>query len=168
VSWRDTPHPLVRAAIVGAYILVFYGALPAVLWLAGAGIDALTGLRWSPMPWAWALMIPAAALHATAVSTLWRRGGSAPITALPPPRFTRTGLYRWVRHPIYVSFNLLVPPAGLLLGSPGLTLGISIALLPCWMIYATVEERFLVKRFGDDYRAYQRDVGLLPGLGRRR
>lgn len=164
---KREPHPLLRATIVGAYVVVFYGALPALLWVAGWGLDHWTGWTWQPWPWAWGLLIPALGLHFIAVSTLWRRGGSAPITALPPPRFTQAGLYRLVRHPIYFTYNLLLPPFGLLLGSPGLTVAVAVAFAPCWMLYATVEERFLVRRFGEPYQAYQRRVGLLPGLLRR-
>jgi protein-S-isoprenylcysteine O-methyltransferase Ste14 len=164
---RD-PHPAVRFLIVAAYIVVFYGALPATLWVAGTSLDAFSGWTWRSWPWAWGLLIPAAGLHLLAVSTLWRRGGSAPITALPPPHFTTSGLYGLVRHPIYVTYNLLLPGWGLLLGSPGLTVVVSLLFAPCWMLYALAEERFLVRRFGQPYRDYQRRVGLLPGLLKRR
>ena len=114
------------------------------------------------------LVIAGVLLHLVAVSTLWWKGGGPPITALPPPRFTTGGLYRLVRHPIYFSYNLLLPAFGLLLGSPSLTLWVTAAFAPCWMIYGSIEERFLLRRFGDAYAAYQRSVGLLPGLFKRR
>ena len=56
---KGHPHPLLRAAIVGAYVVVFYGALPASLWVAGAGLDRLVGWSWPAWPWAWGLLIPA-------------------------------------------------------------------------------------------------------------
>ncbi len=148
--------------------MVFYWALPALLWVLAAGLDGLLDWRWPPWGWAWLLLIPAALLHLAAVSTLWWRAGGPPVTALPPPRFTASGPYGLVRHPIYLTYNLLLPPLGLLLGSPGLTLVISLAFAPCWMTYAVVEARFVVHRFGDRYRSYQRQVGLLPGLFKRR
>jgi protein-S-isoprenylcysteine O-methyltransferase Ste14 len=160
--------PLAKALIVAGYTLVFYGALPAGLWAAAAWLDARLGWSWTAASWAWILAIPALLLHLAAVGNLLRDGGGPPISALPPPRLAAAGLYRLVRHPIYVTYNLLMPPAGLLLGSPSLCLLITAAFAPCWMIYATVEERFLLRRFGEPYRDYQRRVGLLPGLLKRR
>jgi protein-S-isoprenylcysteine O-methyltransferase Ste14 len=165
---RQGPHPFARAAIVGAYTVVFYGALPSLLWVVADGLDGLLGWSWRPWPWAWGLTAAALALHVSAVSTLWWKGGGPPITALPPPRFTGGGLYGLVRHPIYFTYNLLLPPLGLGLGSPSLTVVVALAFAPCWILYASVEERFLLRRFGDTYRAYQRRVGLLPGVFKRR
>jgi protein-S-isoprenylcysteine O-methyltransferase Ste14 len=157
-----------HGALVALYAAVFYGALPALLWVVARRLDLALGLAPHPRPWAWALVGPAAALHLTAVGTLWWQGGGAPITAVPPPRFTASGLYRVVRHPIYFTSNLLLPGLGLALGSWSLALPVALLFAPCWMVYARVEERFLERRFGEAYRDYQRRVGLLPGLLRRR
>ena len=162
-----TRRELRHALLVLGYALVFYGALPALLVWVGRAIDRAAGWSAAPAPWALALLLPAALLHATALGTLWWKGGGAPITAEPPPRFTGGGLYRVVRHPIYFTYNLLIPPAGLLLASPGLALPVALCFAPCWMLYAHVEERFLLRRFGETYAAYQRQVGMLPGLRRR-
>jgi protein-S-isoprenylcysteine O-methyltransferase Ste14 len=153
--------------VVALYALVFYGALPAGLWGLARLLDGALGWSLPPRPWAWALVAPAAALHLLALSNLWIKGGGAPITAVPPPRFTAAGLYGFVRHPIYFTYNLLLPGFGLALGSGALATALTLGFLPCWMLYATVEERFLVRRFGEPYLAYRRKVGLLPGLFKR-
>ena len=49
----------------------------------------------------------------------------------------------------------------------GLAFVVAPAFVPLWIVYALVEERGLRRRFGDDYDAYRREVGLLPWLGRR-
>ncbi|MFH1467106.1 MAG: methyltransferase [Pseudomonadota bacterium] len=159
---------LTHGVVVILYALVFYGALPAVLWGLARLLDGALGWHLAPQPWAWALVAPAAALHLLAVSNLWVKGGGAPITAVPPPRFTAAGLYGFVRHPIYFTYNLLLPALGLALGSAALASALALAFMPCWMIYASVEERSLVRRFGEPYQAYRRRVGLLPGLLKRR
>jgi protein-S-isoprenylcysteine O-methyltransferase Ste14 len=69
-----------------------------------------------------------------------------------------TGPYRWVRHPFYVSFVLLVLAVSLLtaswlfalLGSVGFVL---------LAIRTRTEEAKLIERFGDDYRRYMERTG---------
>lgn len=158
------PGPLARAAIVGAYFLVFWVLLPAALAWGAAALDRALGWRaagWAPG----ALPLAAGAgLLAWGILELWRGGGGLPVSALPPPRLTRRGPYRHCRHPIYLGFDLGVLGAGLLGGSPGLCL-LAALLAPVWVAYARWEERGLLARFGEDYRRYQRQVGWLPRPG---
>lgn len=68
------------------------------------------------------------------------------------------GPYRWVRHPLYSLFLVF------LWACPDVTADRILfnGLFTAWIVLGSVlEERDLVRDFGDDYRAYQRQVPML-------
>lgn len=153
-----------RAAIVAGYTLVFWGLVPLALWTIAGATDR--ALRWnaSPVPGGAVLLAGGLGLAAWGMVELWRHGRGLPVSALPPPRLTARGPYRYVRHPIYLGFNVAIFGAGLVLGSPALAWLVAPAFAPMWIGYATLEERGLVRRFGPHYRRYRGHVGVLPRL----
>jgi 1-acyl-sn-glycerol-3-phosphate acyltransferase len=154
-----------RAAVVAAYFVAFWMALPAGLWWAGWAVDGAAG--WDRQVEWWGLLPLAvgAPLLARAVAQLWREGGGLPIGALPPPHLARRGTYAWVRHPIYEGFVLTLLGAALLIGSPGFAGVVLPAFTAAVVAYAWVEERLLLRRFGPAYRAYRSWTGaVLPRL----
>jgi protein-S-isoprenylcysteine O-methyltransferase Ste14 len=73
-------------------------------------------------------------------------------------RLVQEGPYRLVRHPIYLSMFCMLIGSGLL-GTPGWTLALSIAIfLVGAEIRVRIEDGLLQSRFGDEFRAYQRRV----------
>ena len=82
---------------------------------------------------------------------------------LSPPEFRTPGLYRFVRHPLNLAFLMAV------WASPEMTWGhllLAAGLTGYILVAIPLEERDLVRAFGDRYRAYRDRVPtLIPGLG---
>ena len=88
----------------------------------------------------------------------WRRWTGA---AQGAPRFHTPGLYRYVRHPIYLGWLLIF------WGAPVMTsahLVFALGTTAYMLIAIRLEERDLVETFGDRYREYRRHTPMLiPG-----
>jgi protein-S-isoprenylcysteine O-methyltransferase Ste14 len=80
----------------------------------------------------------------------------------------RKSVFGFVRHPIYLSEVLLY--LSLFMVNMSLAAGVVGLGATAFLYYLSrYEERLLLKRFGDDYRLYMRDVGMwIPRLQKKR
>ena len=83
------------------------------------------------------------------------------------PSVIRKGVLKYMRHPMYFSEVMLY--LGLFLLNMSLAAG-GVGVAAAFFLYylSRYEERLLLNRFGDDYRAYMNDVGMwIPRLRRK-
>jgi protein-S-isoprenylcysteine O-methyltransferase Ste14 len=125
-------------------------AVPEWLRLVGAviGLSAVVSVRW----------------------VLRSLGPNVSETVLTKQRheLVTSGPYRWVRHPLYTTALAMFLSVGLLQASWIVLLFSAVAALLIRLFVIPAEERQLLAKFGDRYRAYMQRTGrLLPRvLGR--
>ncbi|MFI5246018.1 MAG: phosphatase PAP2 family protein, partial [Gemmatimonadales bacterium] len=91
-------------------------------------------------------------------------GGGMPMNAFPPPRFVRTGVFRWVSNPIYLGFGCIVGGAALATGSSaGLLVVTPVVVLAMIALVIGYERPDLLRRFGNDARV--RPLLSIPAAG---
>ncbi len=148
-----------------ALLLLFWQwrPIPHVVWqVAGPpGVIVLTTIFW--LGWAILLISTFLISHfelfglAQAFAQLRNR-------SLADPEFKVPLFYKWVRHPLYLGFLLAF------WATPSMTAGhllFSLATTGYILLGIFLEERDLVALFGDRYRLYRSEVGMLiPWTGR--
>jgi protein-S-isoprenylcysteine O-methyltransferase Ste14 len=143
-QWRPIPEPVIWTVQAPAAV----AALSAIFWLGWLVLVASTFMI---------SHFELFGLHQVFARLLRRE--------MPAPRFHTPMLYRHVRHPIYL---------GLLLAfwaTPTMTAGhllFALATTGYILIAIQLEERDLVRLFGDQYRRYRQHVAMLvplPGRG---
>jgi len=149
---------VLATSLVLALLLWQWRPIPApVVWSvkSAAGNELIWGVFWL----GWAVL-----LISTFLINHFELFGVSQVVAhltggqLPKPQFRTPFFYRYVRHPIYLGFLLSfwaapVMTAGHLLFSIGCT---GYILVGIWF-----EERDLIAQFGEQYRRYRNQVGML-------
>ncbi|PYO95674.1 MAG: isoprenylcysteine carboxyl methyltransferase [Gemmatimonadetes bacterium] len=112
-------------------------------------------------PWRWAGLLPLA-LGGAGIVWCFRdfavvgRGTPAPID--PPRQLVATGLFRWVRNPIYVALVLALVGEAIVFQATVLLLYSAAVFVACHLFVVLYEEPALRRRFGESYERYRRTV----------
>lgn len=144
-------------SLVALLSSAIYIAMPS--WLGWAAFAAPTWLRWAGI----AIALAGFALMTWAQSTLGKNWSDTPVQ-LRGHSLTTNGPYRWVRHPIYTGF-LLILSAPLLITANWLV-GLSWILATYLDINARIAaEEAMLRTIFADFSAYASKSGrLLPRL----
>jgi protein-S-isoprenylcysteine O-methyltransferase Ste14 len=139
------------ALLIGAW-----RPLPDVIWSVapGAATIAIQAVFWL----GWIVLLTSTFLISHFELFGLRQSFARPGAKDGAPTFRTPFLYRLVRHPLYVGFLLAFWAA------PTMTAGhllFTIATTGYILIGITLEERDLVDTFGDRYRRYRTEVGML-------
>jgi protein-S-isoprenylcysteine O-methyltransferase Ste14 len=87
------------------------------------------------------------------------RGVCAPSNAMPEDyTLSQRGAYHLVRHPMYVSYSLFF--VGIPLALLNILLCVCILGIFGYYRIAQEEEKVLIEKFGEEYRKYQKEVGM--------
>jgi len=126
-------------------------------------------LRGMPVSWVWLVAGIACAILSfwirwraiAALGKFW----SLHVEIRDNHEFVRSGPFRWMRHPAYLSMILELVAVGLVLHAP-ITMLVIIPFLyvPILFTRIRIEEAALIEKFGDSYRAYRKTTpALFPG-----
>jgi 1-acyl-sn-glycerol-3-phosphate acyltransferase len=151
-----------KVLILSAYIILFWIILPGTIVVSATWFDGLAGFG-SVRGVVPGMFVLCFALPLLVISIVQFRkfSGKYPVSADPPELFIRTGLYAVWRHPIYLFYTLTMIGIALVWGSGGM-LFISVpAFILLEAAYVVIEEKILVRRFGDCYLNYRKITPLV-------
>lgn len=148
-------------------MISFSFVLPTIKYTADHGAAAPGAISWG-FPWisylGFFLFFFGLLVHWASIATL-NRQWSAVVVIKPDHKLVDTGIYKYIRHPIYTALLLQILGFGLALSNwiTILVLVIPNALGFAYRIY--VEERALKEHFGEAYIDYAGKTSrLIPGI----
>jgi protein-S-isoprenylcysteine O-methyltransferase Ste14 len=154
-AWR---HVLAIALLPGTAAV----AVPAIILLAGEGPSIGWGLAGVgvavPVLIGCALIACGLALWVWTLRLFIRIGEGTLAPWDPTRHLVVEGPYRRVRNPMITAVLALLLGEAALFGSPALLVWCALFLGINWVYFVIHEEPGLERRFGDDYRAYRRNV----------
>lgn len=136
--------------------LYFVGPLVACLL-----IEAFVPTRILAHPWGWivgAVLLLAGLALAIAAARTQRRAGTDFRPDRPSTRIVSHGVYGRTRNPIYLGFALATTGIALLANSLWALAAVPIGIALVQTFVIAREERYLERKFGEEYLAYKRRV----------
>lgn len=149
-------------AAVGS--VLFFLLAPGVVavglpwWLTGWRVHESVLSSWPVHVLGIALLVPAAGTLAFAFIRFVAEGLGTPAPVAPTDRLVVGGPYRYVRNPMYLAVVATIVGQALVLSQPSLLAYAAIVFLAVAAFVRWYEEPALIRQFGNQYRAYLREV----------
>jgi protein-S-isoprenylcysteine O-methyltransferase Ste14 len=169
IKWRVVGVPVAKRRIGAVEIVLMMvvtaGQVVPLIWLA---TQNFAFADYSAHPSA---LIVGAMLYVWGLWLLHRTNGdlgkqwSPSLELKDDHRLVKEGIYRRIRHPMYLS--LLIFAGGQMLALPNYVAGPAalVAMLVLIAFRLRAEERMMIEEFGDEYKAYRKRTNrLIPGL----
>jgi protein-S-isoprenylcysteine O-methyltransferase Ste14 len=148
-------------AWIGTIVFLFLApGVVAVLipWLiSGWRLHDWGGASWVLIPIAW-IAIAAGALFLLHAFALFALHSGTPAPIAPTKTLVATGVYRFVRNPMYLAVLAIILGQALLFGSWWLVLYAVVAFVAVFAFVKGYEEPTLTSTYGDQYLDYKRHV----------
>ncbi len=148
-------------AILGTFVFLFVapGFVAGVVpwWITHWKFHtepSIPGLRWLGL----ALLVSGAAIVLDSFARFALQGLGTPAPVLPTRHLVVTGLYRYVRNPMYVGLAAAIFGQALLFESRALMIYGALVWLTCHVFIYFYEEPTLTRTFGSEYQAFCREV----------
>jgi len=157
---RDTiPGPIKEhwtlRLFVLAGLLMLASSLTEFLWRSER-------LRWPTFVAGWMCALVSFVIRWRAITALGKFW-SLHVEIREDHQFVRSGPFRWVRHPTYLSMILELVTAPLILNAYYSLWVIPLLFLPVLWMRLRIEEAALVEKFGEEYRRYQQTTpAIIP------
>jgi len=153
-----------RIILTPSAALLFYGFVAlsvfASLWVDRWLSFPRFGFSWLSLGLSIPLLLLGWLIGGWAVIAHFRTGGT-PVPFNPPPRLLTTGLYAYIRNPMFLGGFLFLLGLGVLLGSLSLTFVFVPLLIVLYVFYVkAVEEKEMEKKFGQEYLEYKKRVPM--------
>ena len=144
-----------KIIILLLYIVFFWGVIPFILLGSSVYLDSLLAFEPYRLTAIGILvLIIAVPMLVLSIVQYVRQSGELPVSAYPPQAIFSRGIYNYLRHPIYLFYILVFIGIAMIRGSLSMLLIVMPVFIALNRVYVYVEEKQLIKRFGDAYRFY--------------
>jgi protein-S-isoprenylcysteine O-methyltransferase Ste14 len=154
-AWRNLAKTAAQVVVIWTLALAVV-PITIVRALEAAGI---TWLDFTPArATGWCLFGAASAIGLWSAAVMARSGRGTPLPLDHARVLVASGPYAHVRNPMAITGLMQGFGVALILGSAAVALYVAVGGVFWNQVLRPLEERRLTDRFGDDYRAYQREV----------
>ncbi len=154
-----------KKAYIVIYFIIFWIVIPGILYFASLVLDKsfFSGgkLPSGTVIPGYILGISGLALLLLTIHQFKRFSGEFPVSATPPAEIIQRGVFAIWRHPIYLFASVMLSGIAFIIRSKALLFIVIPLFILLVILYVIREESILIKRFGNQYLWYKKNVPLI-------